>query len=830
MEKLRIGTRKSLLALAQTELVAKKIQSAFPEIEIELVTMTTRGDEWLNKSLASFGGKGVFTKELEEGLYEGTIDIAVHSAKDMPSDLPAGLKIGAVLERADVRDVIVTKDGTPLSNMDAGTVVGTGSLRRELQIKSINPSVTVKPIRGNVQTRLTKLKNGGYDAIILAAAGLERLDYENAHDFDYGSFHYEYISEEKLLPAAAQGILAIECRESDWQVIGMLDAVCDKETWKIFEAERSFLTAIGGGCNAPAAALAKLKNGIMTMQAVYAAEGSEVLVHASDSIALSDETAHCNKASSCLSESCSKKAVSCTEALGRMVAKKILSAAGEKKRGFVSLIGAGPGDKGLITVKGLEAIRAADTVVYDNLASNALLQEVRRDAELIYAGKRAGSHYMKQDETNALLVKKAKAGKFVVRLKGGDPFIFGRGGEEALALRAEGIDFEIIPGVSSSYAVAAYNGIPVTHRGLASSFHVITGHEDAAKHESALDYETLAKEEGTLVFLMGLKNLPKITGRLMAYGKDKNTPAAVMQEGTTARQRLAVGTLENIVAKAQEAGIKTPAITIIGDVVSMQPELSWFGKKPLSGKSVLITASDVMTQALSKKVRDLGGEALDFGLIYTEAIHGSVLEKWFREEKPFTWLVFTSRNGVDIFFNELRRSKIDVRILRDMKFAVIGRGTEEALEEKGFFSDCLPVLYSSADLGRALIPMLKDDDRVLLLRAKEASKELTDMLTEAGADFKALPIYKTAYDMRKAEELNRIVMYADYITFCSASAVKAFDCMLDKSTEFKGKIICIGPVTAKAAKALGYTVYKEARQYDIDGLADCLLEAARKEQ
>lgn len=822
MEKLKIGTRKSLLALAQTKLVADKLKEAFPEIEIELVTMTTRGDEWLNKSLSSFGGKGVFTKELEEGLYEGTIDIAVHSAKDMPSELPDGLMIGAVLERADVRDVIVTRDGTHLEAMAPGTVVGTGSLRRQLQIEAINPQLEVRQIRGNVQTRLTKLKNGEYDGIVLAAAGLERLNYKDAKDFDYGSFHYEYISEDRLLPAAAQGILAVECREGDTCVAALLRAICDDTTWAIFEAERSFLTAVGGGCNAPAAALAKTEGGRMVMTAVYADENSKRLVRAQSECALpeisDDDKALCRQTN----EGGSVR-YAAARALGQAVAKKVLAAA-KGARGFVSLIGAGPGDKGLITVRGLEALRSADVVVYDNLASNALLQEVRRDAELIYAGKRAGQHYMKQDETNALLVAKAKEGRRVARLKGGDPFIFGRGGEEALALRAADIDFEVIPGVSSSYAVAAYNGIPVTHRGLASSFHVITGHEDASKTESVLDYETLAKEEGTLIFLMGLKNLPKITERLMAFGKDKKTPAAVMQEGTTARQKMAVGTLENIVAKAQEAGIKTPAITIIGDVVSLYDKLSWFGKQPLSGKSVLITASDMMTKALSQKVRALGGEALDFGLIYTEPMRVNNLEKYFHEDKPFTWVVFTSRNGVDIFFEEMRRAKLDVRAMAGMHFAVIGKGTKEALEAKGIFCDCLPTLYSSEDLGKALIPKLEPEDKVLLLRAEEASAVLTDMLAVSGVEFEAVPVYKTAYDWRKAEELNRIVAYADYITFCSASAVKAFDAMIDKENKFKGKIVCIGPVTARAARALGYEVYKEARQYDIDGLTDCLLE------
>lgn len=799
MKQLRIGTRKSLLALAQTRLAAEKIKAAFPKIEIEIVTMTTKGDERLDRALSSFGGKGVFTKELEEGLYAKTIDIAVHSAKDMPVVLPKGLIVGAVLERGDTRDVVVTMDGTPLKAMKAGTVIGTGSLRRQLQLEALAPGVCIKPIRGNVQTRLNKLADGEYDAVVLAGAGLERLHYKEASDFDYSRFCYEFISEDEILPAAAQGILAIECREDNDEVRAILNAVCDTETLSVFEAERSFLKAIGGSCNAPAAALAKFENGLLTMRAVYTEDGSRKLRKA-------EKTRPAREAVS----------------LGREVAQQL------QKKGFVYLIGAGPGDKELMTIKGLKALKSADTVIYDNLASNALLQEASRSAELIYAGKRAGAHYMKQDEISALIVKKAKEGKCVARLKGGDPFIFGRGGEEALALFKECIDYEVIPGISSSYAVAAYNGIPVTHRGLASSFHVITGHEDAKKEDSVLDYETLAREEGTLVFLMGLKNLPKITEKLIACGKDKNTPAAVMQEGTTARQKIVTGTLENIVQKAEQAKIKTPAITIIGEVVGLREKLSWYGKKPLSGKSVLVTATDSMTKSICEKLRALGAEALDFGLIYTEPIHGAVLEQWLKAGERFTWLVFTSKNGVDIFFEHLKKAKVDIRKLDGVKFAVIGKGTQKALEDRGIFCDCLPTLYSSADLGKALIPMLSKEDRVLLLRAKEASKELPGLLDEAGIAYKSLPIYKTSADERKGDELNRMLEYADYITFCSASAVKAFDKMIKKPAAFKGEIICIGPVTAKAAEDLGYKVCKEAVQYDIDGLVESIVQAARE--
>ncbi len=278
---------------------------------------------------------------------------------------------------------------------------------------------------------------------------------------------------------------------------------------------------------------------------------------------------------------------------------------------MVYLVGAGPGDEDLMTRKGLKLLREADVVVYDNLASSSLLNEVRDDAELIYAGKRSSNHHLKQYETNELLVKLALEGKNVVRLKGGDPYIFGRGGEEGQELREAGVDFEVVPGISSSYSVPAYCGIPVTHRDFASSFHVITGHEGNHKNGvSVLNYETLAKEEGTLIFLMGLKNLPNIVASLIENGKDPATPVGVLQEGTTARQRVATGTLADIVEVVKREGIKTPAITVVGDVVSLRQVLDWYGHKPLSGKSVLVTGTTSMVDRLSPILKEEGAEAI----------------------------------------------------------------------------------------------------------------------------------------------------------------------------------------------------------------------------
>lgn len=795
MKTLKIGTRKSLLALVQTDIVKKKIEEAFPDIQVEIVKIDTKGDQLLDRSLASFGGKGVFTRELEEQLLNGSIDIAVHSAKDMPNEFPEGLGIGAILDRADPRDVFATTTGTSLKDLRPGSVVGTSSLRRELQIKAINPRVNIKVLRGNVQTRLRKLKEGQYDGIILAAAGLSRLGYESDEDFKY-----EYIDTEDFLPAAGQGILAVESRTGDWEEV--LSALHSEEGALMLLAERAFLKSIGGSCNAPAAAYSRVEGNCMKMDAFFAKDGKHK-VYSSKSIVLQGTSL--------------EEKVSQAKELGTMVAKDVT-------KGKVYLIGAGPGDMGLFTLKGLDIIKRADVVVYDNLATDSILNQVKEDAELIYAGKRAAKHFLKQEETNMVLVEKALEGKMVARLKGGDPFIFGRGGEEAAKLVEYGIEFEVVPGISSSYSVPAYCGIPVTHREAASSFHVITGHEGNHKNgETVLDYGTLAKEEGTLIFLMGLGNLPNITKSLIENGKDPKTPVAVLQEGTTARQKVAVGTLETIVEEVKKRGIQTPAISVVGEVVSLRETLDWYGKKPLSGKSVLVTGTKAMGERLTPLLREEGAEVIEFGLVTTKKLIEEPLVEAVEHIDEYTWAVFTSANGVKFFFDYLKENRTDIRSLAGLKFAVIGEGTAKALEERGIMYEYLPTAFSSKDMAEQMIPHLTKEDKVLLLRAKEASPELTNALADAGIAYNAVSLYHTVYDERKADELARIVKFVDYITFASSSAVKAFMKMMDGNTEFDSKCISIGPVTTKTAEDMGLSIYKTATVYSADGILDVLL-------
>ncbi len=798
---IRIGTRKSPLALAQTMIVRDRLVEANPGLEVEIKKIDTRGDQILDRSLTSFGGKGVFTAELEQELLGGQIDFAVHSAKDMPMDFPEGLGIGAVLDRGDPRDTFVTTSGRKLKDLPAGSIVGTSSLRRELLIREINPHVQIRLLRGNVHTRLRKLKEGDYDGIIMAAAGIERSGLTR----EEGIF-VEYLDPKVFLPAAGQGILAVESRMDDEETRAILDRIHSDQAGMILHAERTFLKTIGGGCNAPAAGYALCEEGGLAMHVMYAADGKN-LKKASRFLPLDGEDP--------------------METAGKAGEE----AAFAVNPGKVWLTGAGPGDEDLITKKAWNLLKEADVVVYDSLAPDSLLNIVRDDAELIYAGKRSSHHHLKQYETNDLLVHLARQGKKVVRLKGGDPFIFGRGGEEGQELREAGVEFEIVPGVSSSSAVPAYNGIPVTHRDHASSFHVITGHEGDHKNGcNVLDYETLAKEEGTLIFLMGLKNLPNIVRELIRHGKDPQTPAAVLQEGTTARQKKAVACLKDIVKVSEEAGIKTPAITVVGDVVSLNEELDWFGHRPLSGKRVLVTGSPSFVDKLSPLLKEEGAQAVSLSLIRTEAIGQEVLEKTIEKIDSYSWIVFTSANGVRIFFDQMKNLRKDIRSLGRCRFAVIGSGTKKALENIGIYSDFLPDSYSSEDMAKALLPLLKKEDKVLLLRAQEASEVLPEALTKAGIPFENVAIYHTVRDYRKEEILCRIAKDADYITFASSSAVKAYVSMMEDVNEFKGKYVSIGPVTSKTMSEAGLNTDIAAGSYTAQGMVEAMIADVKKDE
>lgn len=807
---IRIGTRKSKLALIQTELVKTQILKYFPNEKIEIVHVVTHGDKVLDKPLGEIGGKGVFTKEIEEKLLDKTIDIAVHSAKDVPMELADGLCLGAVLLRDDNRDVILKRKET--KKIGAGSIIGTSSLRREIQIKQISPDVTIKSLRGNVGTRIDKLKSGEYDAIILAAAGLKRLGLDNDKELDY-----IYPDEEKFISAAGQGILAIECRNGDLKDV--MAALDDRKARICLEAEREFLKCLDGSCNAPCGAHCTVDEHGFNFRGMYAYDGK------------TPKYAVINEKTDEQWEKISKPVNADNTDLKFAVslAKRLVDVLKSGNKGMVSLVGAGPGKRDYLSIEALRCIKKADVIVYDALISPSILNEAKMDAELIYVGKRADTIYKKQPEINELLVNLALSGKYVVRLKGGDPFIFGRGGEEALALKKAGISYEIVSGISSSYSVPASAGIPVTHRGAASSVHIITGHEHPAKPSEALDFSVIAKEEGTLVFLMGLRSLGNICEKLIKNGKNGETPVAVISKGMTAKQRTVYGNLLTIKDEVRKNNIEAPAIIVVGDVVGVGKQIcEWQSKnekKVLSGKRILVTGSRNMADSLEKEFEQYGGETIAISLVETIPDY-SDCDDIFNNLEKYSWFIFTSANGVNIFFDRLRNLRVDIRKLANARFAVVGTSTKKALEKYGLYADFIPSKFTSKILAEELSKELTDKDKILIVRGKQGKNFIEDKFSEMSVEFDKICIYETIQDERRADEVKRICPDVDYIVVTSGSGARALRDMAGCEND---NIVAIGPVTKRDCEEAGLRVKLVAEEFDARGIVDVIVRDVEKQ-
>lgn len=501
--------------------------------------------------------------------------------------------------------------------------------------------------------------------------------------------------------------------------------------------------------------------------------------------------------------------------------------------GKVYIMGVGPGDYKLMTLKAAEYIAKADVIVYDRLVNSKIIDLAKTSAELIYVGKLPDCHAVPQEGINEILVKKAMEGKVVARVKGGDPFMFGRGGEEAEALYEKGIEFEIIPGVTSAIAVPAYAGIPVTHRDHCSSLHIITGHEKPGKEESFIDFEAISKLEGTLVFLMGVKNLSEICSNLIKFGKNKATPAAVVEKGTTASQRTVTGTLEDIAEKVKKEGIKSPAVTVIGGVVNLREKLQWFVKGSLSGKKVIVTRAREQASKLVDLIEQFGGEAIEFPTIKIEEPENyTLVDKTLDNLKDFKWLVFTSVNGVKAFFKRMRDRKIDIRSLWGIKLCAVGEATAKEIELLGLGIDYMPENFTTSEL-KGLLELVKPGEKVLLARADIANVELSEGLRKNNIAFQELIVYRTSLESSDRQEILNLLeeKKVDFITFTSSSTVRNFISIignenLDKVSNVK--TVCIGPVTMETAKEFGLKVSAIADIYTIDGLVDKLVEISRE--
>lgn len=480
------------------------------------------------------------------------------------------------------------------------------------------------------------------------------------------------------------------------------------------------------------------------------------------------------------------------------------------KMGKVYIIGAGCGNIDLLTLKGKRCIEEADCVVYDRLIDPKVLKLAKADAEMIYLGKGNTEGGVIQDEINKTLAKKALEGKVVARVKGGDPFVFGRGGEEIEEIVKYSIPFEIIPGISSSIAVPEYAGIPVTHRGLARSFHVFTGHtmENGEWH----DFSTIAKLDGTLVFLMGIKNLDLITGDLIKNGKNPKTPVAVIEKGTSENQRVTVGTLEDIVERAKSEKIVPPAITIIGDVVNMRETFKWFENQPLSRKKVLVTRDTNQSQEFSEKLRIQGATVRELPFIKIENAYN------FDEKdlKNYSALLFNSPNGVKYFMENIK----DIRSLGHLKIGVVGAKTDELLREYKIIPDFIPEKYMGTELAKEVQNYTKENDKVLFITSDISPANCEKWSEEYNRKFEKLVVYKTGKNIYSKDEVENVLNEIEYITFLSSSTVEAFNESIQgdlKLLEDK-KIVSIGPVTTKTLNELGYNVALEAKVFDVDGV------------
>ena len=489
--------------------------------------------------------------------------------------------------------------------------------------------------------------------------------------------------------------------------------------------------------------------------------------------------------------------------------------------GVVYLVGAGPGDPGLMTRRSLDLIAAADVILYDRLIPPGALDEASPDAELKYVGKAPGAASMEQDDINALLVELGRAGRRVVRLKGGDPFVFGRGGEEAEALAAAGVHFEVVPGVTAGVAAPAYAGIPVTHRDMASAVAFVTGHEDPGKEASAgaataLDWDALARFPGTLVFYMGVRNLPLISERLRAAGRDPRQPAAVVARGTLSGQRTVTARLDEIAERVSEAGLRPPAVTVIGPVAGLRDTLAWLERRPLHGQVVAVTRARAQASALAARLRELGAEVLE-----TPAIRIEPRPVLLARPEQYDVICFTSPNGVSVYFEALGR---DARALAGAIVAAIGPGTAAELERHGISADVVPERFVAEGLLEAL-PDVRGKS-VLVARAAEARDVLPDGLRKRGASVHVVPLYDTVAEPLSAEQ-RRALEGATYVTFTSSSTVRSF-LDGDRALPEAVRVVSIGPVTSQTLREHGIEPHVEAARHDIDGLVTAIVEDVRR--
>ncbi len=497
------------------------------------------------------------------------------------------------------------------------------------------------------------------------------------------------------------------------------------------------------------------------------------------------------------------------------------------RAGVVYLVGAGPGDPGLMTSRSLGLIATADVIFHDRLIPRGALEGAREDAELIYVGKQPGSASVPQEKIEARMAEAARGGRSVVRLKGGDPFVFGRGAEEAESLRAAGVEFEVVPGVTAGVAAAAYAGIPVTHRDDSSAVAFVTGHEDPDKAEPPLDSEALARFPGTLVFYMGVKRLAENAAALIAAGRDPDEPAAAIERGTTVRQRTVTATLETISEAVRAEGIEAPAVIVVGAVAGRREGLAWLERRPLAGRRVVVTRARAQASGLSEALRELGAEVIEMPAIrIVPQLDSGEVRQAVDDLHAYALVCLTSPNGAHLLFEAMAVAGRDARALANATVAAIGPGTAAALAEHGIVADVVPERFVAEALVEALAAVEVSGRPVLIGRAAEARDVLPDALRERGAEVDVVALYETVRETTSPEAVEA-AQDAEYLTFTSSSTVRNFVEAIGGRLRGAARVVSIGPVTSEAAREAGLEVAVEAERHDVEGLIEALLADAR---
>lgn len=495
------------------------------------------------------------------------------------------------------------------------------------------------------------------------------------------------------------------------------------------------------------------------------------------------------------------------------------------KKGFIALVGAGPGNAGLLTLRGKELLNKADVVVYDRLVSADILDMIPEDAKRINVGKSSNNHLVPQDEINEILVREAEDGNTVIRLKGGDPFVFGRGGEELELVTKREISFEVVPGITSAVGVPSFAGIPVTHRDYCSSLHIITGHKK--KNEPLdIDFDALLRTKGTLIFLMGVSSLKDIVNGLIDAGADINTPAAIIESGTTPKQRKIISTLDSICKDASANGIKSPSIIVVGKVCSLGNDYDWFSKRPLFGTTIIVTRPVESKGTLSNKLKDLGADIFDLPSIKIEELPDKEdLDEAISNISRYTWLIFTSKNGVRIFFDRLDEKGLDSRLLGNIKLGVVGSQTAAELKKYGLKADLIPKTYDGKHLGEELTKVTSEDDNILLVRAENGSDDILNTLNASNRKYDNISNYKSVTIDDYADKIAKVIDSNEklYVTFTSASTVEGFVNNVRKEDLSKITGICIGKQTSERVKKynIDHIISDDAT---IDSMIEKLLE------